>query len=168
MGSEMCIRDSTGEAYGIVNYGSFAMNVMRMEKAFKGAGELTNEVTLPEADVMRFVAMDKDNFTGKDKTQESIDNPLPWVCVYLEIEADGVSDGHGGEAVLHNGVVVGTTSSIVYGHTVGTGLAFAYVKPSVAAEGTALEVVVMGELRKAFVRIAAAYDPLSEKPRADA
>jgi dimethylglycine dehydrogenase len=28
---------------------------MRMEKAFKGAGELTNEVTLPEADVMRFV-----------------------------------------------------------------------------------------------------------------
>jgi dimethylglycine dehydrogenase len=33
---------------------------MRMEKGFKGAGELTNEVTLPEADVMRFVKTDKD------------------------------------------------------------------------------------------------------------
>ena len=30
-------------AQGAVNYGSFAMNVMRMEKMFKGAGELTNE-----------------------------------------------------------------------------------------------------------------------------
>jgi dimethylglycine dehydrogenase len=36
-----------GEAHGIADYGSFAMNVMRMEKGFKGAGELTNEVTLP-------------------------------------------------------------------------------------------------------------------------
>ena len=41
--------------HGITDYGSFAMNAMRLEKAFKGAGELTNEATLPEADVMRFV-----------------------------------------------------------------------------------------------------------------
>jgi dimethylglycine dehydrogenase len=43
---------------------AFAMNAMRMEKGFKGAGELTNEVTLPEADVMRFVKTDKD-YLGK-------------------------------------------------------------------------------------------------------
>jgi len=35
---------SAGEAHAIADYGSFAMNVMRMEKGFKGAGELTNEV----------------------------------------------------------------------------------------------------------------------------
>ncbi|MEM1160819.1 MAG: FAD-dependent oxidoreductase, partial [Pseudomonadota bacterium] len=45
---------AAGEPHGLADYGSFAMNAMRMEKAFKGAGELTNEVTLPEADVMRF------------------------------------------------------------------------------------------------------------------
>ena len=50
---------AAGETYSILDYGSFAMNVMRMEKAFKGAGELTNEVTLPEADVMRFARLDK-------------------------------------------------------------------------------------------------------------
>ena len=60
-----------GGAHGIVNYGSFAMNVMRMEKAFKGAGELTNEVTLPEADVMRFVDLDKTGFIGKNTTRQS-------------------------------------------------------------------------------------------------
>ena len=45
---------AAGLAHGIADYGSFAMNTLRMEKAFKGAGELNNEVTLPEADVMRF------------------------------------------------------------------------------------------------------------------
>ena len=42
------------------------MNVMRLEKGFKGAGELTNEVTLPEADVMRFVKLDKGDFVGRE------------------------------------------------------------------------------------------------------
>ena len=54
---------------------------MRMEKMFKGAGELTNEVTLPEADVMRFVKMDK-TFIGKDVSQISVAQAeagaMPW------------------------------------------------------------------------------------------
>ncbi len=154
-----------GAAYGIVDYGSFAMNVMRMEKGFKGAGELTNEVTLPEADVMRFVAMDKGEFVGRQQTQISLDNPLPWICAYLEIEPDGNSDGHGGEAVLYNGEVVGTTSSVVYGGSVGTGLAFAYIKPCAAAADTRLQVLIMGEPRNARVLAQAAYDPLSKLPR---
>ena len=48
---------TAGETHGIEHYGSFAMNAMRMEKLFKGASELTTEVTLPEADVMRFVRL---------------------------------------------------------------------------------------------------------------
>jgi len=62
---------AAGEPHSIKDYGSFAMNTMRMEKMFKGAGELTNEVTPPEADVMRFVKMDKD-FIGKAQTQNSL------------------------------------------------------------------------------------------------
>lgn len=89
------------------------MNVMRMEKGFKGAGELTNEVTLPEADVMRFVNMDNE-FDGKELTQKSLDSALPWICTYLEIEPDGLVDGHGGEAVLLDGQAVGSTASVVY------------------------------------------------------
>jgi len=81
------------------------MNVMRMEKMFKGAGELTNEVTLPEADVMRFVKMDK-SFVGHAQTQASLDKPLRWVCAYLAIESDGEIDGHGGEAILMGDSVV--------------------------------------------------------------
>lgn len=153
-----------GEAHGIADYGSFAMNVMRMEKGFKGAGELTNEVTLAEADVLRFARTDKD-YLGKDKT---LNTDLPWVCAYLEIEPDGHIDGHGGEAVTLDGKVVGSTASVAYGHTVGEILAFAYIKPHAAAPGTALEVIIHGKPRSARVLGEPAYDPQSLSPRADA
>ena len=159
---------AAGEAHGLVDYGSFAMNSMRMEKMFKGAGELTNEVTLPEADVMRFVKMDKE-FVGKDKTQESVDSEMPWQCVYLVVDGDGVSDGNGGEAVLATGEngaeQIGAVSSIAWGHRTGKLLAFAYVKPAYAAEGTELEVIVMGTPRRAVVHAQPVYDAENALPR---
>ncbi len=155
---------AAGAAHGLADYGSFAMNVMRMEKGFKGAGELTNEVTLAEADVLRFARTDKD-YLGKDKT---LNEELPWVCAYLEIEPNGIEDGHGGEAVLMDGAPVGSTASVVYGHSVGKILAFAYVKPKAASAGTALEVIIAGSPRAARVLGAPAYDPESLKPRMDA
>ena len=54
-----------GQPHGIVHFGSRAMNVMRIEKAYKAMGsELTTEITPVEADIMRFVNLDKD-FQGK-------------------------------------------------------------------------------------------------------
>jgi len=157
-----------GSAHGLTDYGSFAMNVMRMEKAFKGAGELTNEVTLPEADVMRFVKVDKGDFIGLDATIASAESTdRPWVCAYLAIEPDGVSDGHGGEAVMMDGQVVGSTSSVAYGHSVGKIMAFAYIKPEAAKPGQALEVMIMNAPRKAVVLGDAAYDSENLLPRAD-
>ncbi len=155
---------AAGEPYGIADYGSFAMNAMRMEKGFKGAGELTNEVTLAEADVLRFARRDK-TFLGSDRT---FNDDLPWVCAYLEIEPDGIADGHGGEAVLWNGKVVGSTASVAFGPTVGKVLAFAYIKPEAAKPKTQLEVVIHGTLRTAKVLGEPAYDPQSLLPRTDA
>ena len=156
---------AAGAAHGIVDYGSFAMNAMRMEKGFKGAGELTNEVTLAEADVLRFARDDKE-FLGKAETFNTRD--MPWVCAYLQIEPDGAHDGHGGEAVLLDGAVVGATASVAYGPTVGKILAFAYLKPHAATPGTALDVIIAGRARSARVLGAPAYDPQSVRPRTDA
>ena len=158
---------AAGQAHNMVDYGSFAMNAMRMEKAFKGAGELTNEVTLPEADVMRFVKLDK-AFVGKENTIALQGADMPWICAYLSIETDGDIYGHGGEAILLDGVVVGSTASVVYGPTVGKVLAFAYLKPHAAQEGTELEVIIHGKSRRATVHAEALYDPTSALPRTDA
>ncbi len=156
---------AAGEPHGIADYGSFAMNAMRMEKMFKGAGELTNEVNLPEADVMRFVKLDKDDFIGKAATQAAAQAPLRWVCAYMEIDGDGQHDGHGGEAVLAGGKHVGLTSSVAYGMSVDKLLAFGYIKPDFSAPGTELEVMIMGMPRPARILAEPVYDPANEKPR---
>ena len=153
-----------GAPQGLRDYGSFAMNAMRLEKAFKGAGELTNEVTLAEADVLRFARQDKD-FLGADKT---FNTRLRWKCAYLEIEPDGEIDGHGGEAVLKDGRVVGSTASVAYGPTVEKILAFAYIETDTATPGTTLDVVIHGVPRPARVLGAPAHDPENLRPRADA
>ncbi|MEM6944194.1 MAG: FAD-dependent oxidoreductase [Pseudomonadota bacterium] len=157
---------AAGRPHSLTNYGSFAMNSMRLEKGFKGAAELTNEVTLPEAHVMRFVKLDKD-FRGKAATEAALATPLRWRCVYLEIADNGIADGNGGEAVLARGQQVGTVSSIAFGHTTAKLLAFAYVTPENAHPETELEVVIMGQPRTARVIADPAYDPQSVLPRTD-
>ncbi len=155
---------AAGEPYGIANFGSFALNSMRLEKGFKGATELTTEVTLPEADVMAFVKMDKEHFIGKDKTQNSLDNPLPWICVYLEVDADG-ADCVGGETVYMDGQRVGQVSSGGYGHGVRKSLAFAFVNPKAAEPGTELDIHILNVMRKARVLAEPVYDPGNALPR---
>ncbi len=141
------------------------MNAMRLEKMFKGASELTNEVTLSEADVMRFVKLDKPGgFLGREATAASAAKPLPWICAYLEIEAED-ADCLGSEPVYANGTRVGVISSGGYGHAVQKSLAFAYLKPEVAAAGTHLEVTIMGARRTAKVLEQPVYDPDSLLPR---
>jgi dimethylglycine dehydrogenase len=154
-----------GNDYGIGHFGSYALNALRLEKGFKGASELTNEVTLPEADVMRFVKLDKGPFVGRDATVASLDAPLPWVCAYLAIDAED-ADCNGSEAVMAGGQVVGAVSSGAYGHGVGQSLAFAYIPPRHAAAGTELEVMILGQPRPARVLGEAVYDPGNERPRA--
>ncbi len=157
---------SAGQAHGIAHYGSFAMNAMRMEKMFKGASELTNEVTLPEADVMRFVRLDKPGgFIGVEATRQSAESKKrPWQCVQLEVGTHN-ADCLGGEAVVVNGERIGAVSSGAFGPSVNASLAFAYVTPGHAHPGSEVAVMVLGEPRQARVLGQPKYDPDSERPR---
>ncbi len=158
---------SEGQAHDIAHYGSFAMNAMRMEKMFKGASELTNEVTLPEADVMRFVRLNKPGgFLGDAATRRSLDsNNRPWQCVYLQVDTED-ADCLGGEAIFADGDRVGAVSSGAWGPSVKASLGFGYVTPDHAAPGTGLEVMMLGKKRPARVVAEALYDPDNERPRA--
>ena len=157
-----------GEPDGIADFGSHALNSLRLEKGFKGSSELTNEVTLPEADVMRFCRPDKGGFIGREATLESMkkarDGALPWVCVQVEVEA-GDADAHASETVYHRGGHVGQVSSGGFGFACGKSLAFCYVHPRAAAPGTGLEILVLGEPRRAVVLGEPVYDPANRRPR---
>ncbi len=150
---------AAGEKHDIRDYGSFAMNSMRMEKMFPGAGELTNEVTMAEAGVARFARPEK----------ASGENEAPrFRCVYLIVEDDeSGADGCGTEAVFakNGGEKIGVVSSIARGHSCGKLLAFAYVPPQFAEAETQLEILIQGERRAAKVCARPVYDPENKKPK---
>ena len=157
---------SAGEEHGIADFGTYAVDSLRMEKAYRGWGaELTNEITLVEADMERFAALGKDDFTGKAAMQRVKQAGIATQLVYVEVEP-GDCDVHGGEPVLANGKAVGVTTSGAYGHYTGRSLGFAYVEPRLAAPGTTFGIDLLGEPRAATVLAEAVYDPGNERLRA--
>ena len=154
-----------GEEFGISNFGTYAMNSLRMEKGYRGWGsELTNEITMIEAGMERFVAFGKDDFVGRDALLKRKRQGADIRLVYIAIEADG-ADAMGNEPVLADGRLVGVTTSGAYGHAVGKSLAFAYVETDLTTPGTKLEVTILGDPRTAQVIAEPLYDANNARMR---
>ena len=154
--------------HGMVHFGSYAMNVMRIEKGYKAWGsELTTEITPIEARIERFVDFEGE-FIGKEATVARRDqaSPLSMVLVYCEI-SNGESDLRGNEpAYGSDGEVMGIGTSGAYGHSVGKSLGFVYVAPDYEAPGSTFELNMLGARRTATVLADASYDPANEALRA--
>ncbi|MDG2262935.1 MAG: aminomethyltransferase family protein, partial [Actinomycetota bacterium] len=152
---------AAGEPHGLVHFGAYAMNVMRIEKGYKAWGsELTTEITPIEARIERFVDFEND-FLGKEATVARRDQPEPlsMVLVYCEFD-DGASDLRGNEPAFdETGNVIGIGTSGAYGHAVGKSLGFVYVTPGHEPPGTTFQVDMLGTMRTATVLADCAYDP---------
>ena len=154
-----------GEGLGLIDFGSYAMNVMRIEKAYKAHGlELTTEITPVEADIERFIDYNKE-FQGKAASLARRETELSWVCVYGEMDAVD-ADCRGNEPVYGGGKMMGLTTSGAYGYSVGKSLFFAYVHPDYRAPGSQFQIRVMGSRRSARVLAGPAWDPRSQRLRA--
>lgn len=146
-----------GQSQGIVDFGLYALNSLRMEKAYRGWGtELTNEVTLLEADMARFFATKKTAFVGKAATEEKTESTLK--LVYFEVDATD-SDVRGGEPIFMGNDCIGVTTSGGYGYSVEKSLGFGYVSPEHAAPGSVFDVGLLDARYEAHVLEDPAYDP---------
>jgi len=155
-----------GEEFGIANFGLYAVNSLRIEKAYRGWGaELTNEVTMLDADMERFLKLDKDEFVGKDATLLQQETERTFQLVYFEIEAVD-SDVRGSEPIFVGNDCVGVTTSGGYGHRVQKSLGFGYVDPTNSEPGTELAIDLLGERCRATVLKDPVYDPGNERLRA--
>ncbi|MDA0680839.1 MAG: FAD-dependent oxidoreductase [Proteobacteria bacterium] len=155
-----------GSEFGIADFGLYAVNSLRIEKGYRGwGGELTNEVTMLDADMERFLKLDKDHFTGKEATLMQLKKQRLLQLVYFEVDA-GDSDVRGNEPIFSGGTCVGVTTSGGYGHFVRKSLGFGYVTPGLSSPGTELEIGLLGERRRARVRKDAAHDPDNDRLRA--
>lgn len=155
-----------GGAFGIANFGTYAVNSLRIEKAYKGWGaELTNEISPVEAGVERFFREDKGDFTGRDAVLKIREQGPEIQVVYFEVEA-GDNDVAGGEPMLDGDRVIGITTSGGFGHATGKSLGFGYVPAQYTEPGTGMQVQLLGEIRRITVLDTPVWDPASERPRA--
>lgn len=148
-----------GADLGVADFGTYALNSLRMEKAYKGWGsELTTEITMIEADMERFANMDKGDFIGRAALAKRKQEGIATQCVYMSVDVSD-ADCRGNEPILVDGKAIGVVTSGAYGHACGKSLAFAYVDPTHAAPGTSLTIEILGELHSAEVLGGPVHDP---------
>ena len=156
---------AAGKPHGVRLFGTYAMNSLRMEKAYRGWGsELTTEVDMFEASMERFIRLNKEDFIGKAASLSRRQHGPRMKLVYMEVDNTD-SDCVGNEPVYLNGTAVGVTTSGGYGHAVNKSLAFAYVPPQLTAPGTEFEVLVYNERRAARLIPEPVWDKDNARPR---
>ena len=112
----------------------------------------------------RFIDSSRD-FIGAADIRRRQEQGISMDLAYLAFDDDIAGECYGNEAVYHNGELCGLTTGGAFGHRVGYSLAFAYVKPELNAQGTALEVETAAGMRVAHVEMDAVYDPANERLR---
>src|SRR4029079_122365 len=114
-----------GAQYGIRLFGTYAMNSLRMEKAYRGWGsELTSEIDMFEGSMERFIRLDKEDFIGRAASLSHKQQGERMKLTHMAVEA-GHHHRRRHEPVYRNGKVVGLTTSGAYGFAVRKSLAFA-------------------------------------------
>lgn len=162
---------AAGGEYGLAHAGYHATNSLRLEKGFRHWGhDITDEDTPLEAGLSFAVAFDKPGgFIGREAllaqravgvarrlVQFKLDDPEP--LLYHD------------ERILRDGVLVGHTTSGMFGHTVGAAVGMGYVTadPEMArAEviDARFELQVNGQRHSATAGYRPFYDPGSERTR---
>lgn len=156
---------AAGEASGIADFGVYAVNSLRMEKAYRGYGaELTTEITMIDADMERFVKFDKEHFVGKEALLKRKEEGSDFKLVYAQVAASD-SDIRGGEPLLDGDTAIGMATSGAYGHTVGKQLIFAYVNAVKGTPPPTFDIEILGERYQAEVLSEPIFDPKNERPR---
>jgi dimethylglycine dehydrogenase len=154
-----------GAAFELRLFGTYALNSLRMEKAYKAWGsELTTEISLVEADMMRFARKDG-GYIGANVVERKFEEGVDTHLVYCEVDVLD-ADPMGNESVYDGNQVIGITTSGAYGHCVKKSLAFAYVKTGHERAGAQFDIEILGERRRATVLPEPAWDPKNDRLRA--
>jgi dimethylglycine dehydrogenase len=157
---------AAGEQHGIADFGMYAMDSLRLEKCYRGwKSDMTHEYTPLMASLDRFVDFQKPGFRGlKALTEERSKGPKERFVPLLLSDAKDC-DAPTCAPVYLGDTYVGLVASGGYGHTLQKSIALAYVRTDLAKPGTELEVLVLGEKRKAVVAEEPLFDPANERLR---
>ncbi|MEL7098473.1 MAG: FAD-dependent oxidoreductase [Pseudomonadota bacterium] len=152
-----------GAAYGICDFGSYALNAMRIEKGYHGWGsDFGTEYTLFDAGVSRFANLSKGPFTGRAAVEAQSEAPPEWEFVGLEINDPG-PEPLPSDPIEKDGALIGYLTSVSMGYRTGKLLALGYVSAGTLPLGESCHVQAFGALRAATRHAQHAYDPENER-----
>ncbi|MEM8775123.1 MAG: FAD-dependent oxidoreductase [Pseudomonadota bacterium] len=148
------VRDASGGQFG-----SYALNAMRIEKGYHGWGaDFGTEYTLFDAGLSRFANMKKGNFIGRDAFLEQSQKTPEWQWVGLEITKDS-PEPLASDPIRKNGEWIGYITSASNGYRTGKHLALGYVKAGKLSLNETCEISVFGQPRNAVRQNPHVYDP---------
>ncbi|MEM7176394.1 MAG: FAD-dependent oxidoreductase [Pseudomonadota bacterium] len=154
---------AAGAEFGLGPFGLYAAESMRLEKGYRHwKADLITEFDPYESGLDRFVKLDHP-FPGRGALEQRGGKRKAFVS--LEVHGDQIP-AHPGDSLFQGDTVVGTITSAAWGHRVGKNLAMAFVEPALAAEGTKMEITLLGERFGVTVIAPCQYDPDNGRVRA--
>ena len=161
------IYDSILDA-GATPFGMYALDALRIEKGYRTwKGDLSTDYTLLEGGLERFIKFDKpQDFVGKAALLAEKQQGSKKRFVTLLVDAEE-ADAPYMSTLLHDGEVVGETTSGGYGYRVNASIALGMLRADLATPGTELEVDIYGKRCRAVVQPdQPLWDPQNERLRA--
>ena len=124
---------AAGQHFGIGRAGYRAIDSARLEKGYLyWSGELSPDYNPYEAGLGFCVALDKGEFLGRAALRKIKSEGINRQLASFTIE--GFAPLHGGEAIVHEGKVVGSVSSAGFGHTLRCSIALGYLPVELAKQ----------------------------------
>ena len=152
-----------GEAHGIADAGYRAIDSCRMEKGYLyWSGDISPDYNPYEAGLGFCVALGKGDFIGRAALAKIKAQGVARKLVSFTV--DGFAPFHGGEAIIHDGKVAGSTTSTGFGHTLQKTIAFGYVAAALAGE-TRFAIEAFGKSYDAVRGPRCLYDAKMERLR---
>jgi glycine cleavage system aminomethyltransferase T len=155
---------AAGESQGLANAGYRAIDSCRMEKGYLyWSGDISPDYNPYEAGLGFCVDMDKGDFIGRDALAKiKTEGIARRLCSFT---IDGFAPLHGGEAIMLDGKVLGSTTSVSFGHTLQKTIAFGYL-PSEVAHEKAFSIEAFGKGHRAVRGARCLYDVKMERLKA--
>jgi 4-methylaminobutanoate oxidase (formaldehyde-forming) len=157
---------AAGKPFGILPGGYRALDSLRLEKGYRYFGADVTMLENPyEAGLGFCVRLNKGDFLGRAALAQIMEKGVSQRLCTLTIGGDEYLTIYGGEAVHHNGQVLGRLRSGGYGYTLKKNIGYAYLPMELSKMGTLLEVDVLGERIPSRVERDVLYDPKGERLR---
>jgi len=148
-----------GAALGACDFGSYALNAMRIEKGYHGWGaDFGVEYTLFDAGLQRFANMAKAEFVGRAAVAAQAAQAPDWQFVGLEITERG-PDALDSDPILKAGEWIGYITGCTMGFRTGKQIALGYVRNGALEVGESCQVTIFGRERAAVRHSPHVYDP---------